>query len=97
MNSKKFLLASNVDGTSELTCGCDSWIDHWDHYGGNGKRTCSEVSCWNDAIGAHVNLGTSETVEIIPLCKAHNNTGGVIKVDTSTIFVNANPKATCEK
>lgn len=84
----------NINGTSDNSCSCGSWIAHWKNYGGESIPTyCSEISCiGKDLVGAHVQKETGDNSwYIVPLCKKHNADTGVIDVG-STPLVPANKK-----
>jgi hypothetical protein len=66
----------NIDGTSDNTCGCGSWLDHWLNFSGQSlPRYCPETSCTNKPeVGAHVqkNSNSDKNWYIVPLCKGCN-------------------------
>jgi len=90
----------NLGGTSERTCKCGSWLNHWMAYGG-GRYVgmCKESVCRNQAtVGAHVQkVGTTDMSHyIVPLCQEHNQQEGVsIKLMDGTVLVPANVSGTC--
>ena len=90
----------NVSGTSDNTCKCGSWLEHWRKYGGGAIPTyCSEKSCLGkDLVGSHVQKDGSSDSDwyIIPLCSRHNQKGGSFEVGTVT-FVSAKVGTTCGK
>jgi len=91
----------NINGTSDATCKCDSWLKHWETYGGGTSGLCAEKSCTTKAeIGAHVQKadGNDNKWYIVPLCKKHNGLHGQeIEIMDSTKLVSANTKQTCAK
>ena len=90
--------ARNINGTSDNTCRCGSWIQHWKNYGGNSEHPfCSALRCTRtDVVGAHVQKEYGSKWYIIPLCPEHNNMRGeTIDVSASTVFVSANVAETC--
>ena len=95
------ILVHNINGTSDNSCICGSWLKHWENFSGKKAGLCAEVSCQNKAeVGAHVQKEKSNTSKwyIIPLCSKHNNAKGQdIYVMDGTIFVSANTKETCSK
>jgi hypothetical protein len=90
----------NINGTSDNKCKCQSWLNHWENFGGAKVQYCSERFCLQtkDLLGAHVQKATSDMKwYIIPLCPTHNKVTGELTVSDSTIFVSANRSETCEK
>jgi hypothetical protein len=92
----------NINGTSQTTCACGSWLKHWEKFSGQSTAYCqvSSPNCMNkDLVGAHVQKSDSsdEKWYIYPLCSAHNQSTGVLEVSDSYKLVSANKKETCEK
>jgi hypothetical protein len=87
----------NINGTSQNTCTCGSWMKHWEKYSKTTTKYCSEKSCiGTDLVGAHVQKTTSDLKwYIIPLCKTHNASKDELEVVESTVFVSANKSETC--
>ena len=89
--------ASSINGTSDNTCRCGSWLAHWKQFGGNtAYPDCAAYGCSSRAtVGAHVQKEYGTKWYIIPLCTAHNNLRGqTITVKASTVFVPANKSET---
>ncbi len=91
---------NNVNGTSDNTCKCGSWLDHWKKYGGGTIPSyCAEKSCTKKPeVGAHVQKDSSTDTGwyIVPLCKEHNGqTGKSLEIMDSTTLVSANVSQTC--
>lgn len=86
----------NKNGTSERTCKCGSWKDHWIK---NSKEswplTCSAADCNNYAeVGAHV-INSNEPGEwIIPLCRVCNKSIGEFSIKNGVTLVSANKALT---
>jgi len=91
----------NINGTSDNTCKCGTWLKHWEKFSGKTAGLCTEIRCQNKAeVGAHVQKSYSSDSSwfIIPLCTAHNNMKGQeIDVMDGTTFISANTKETCNK
>lgn len=93
----------NINGTSDNSCICGSWLSHWCNFSGQRlPKTCPVKGCQNtDLVGAHVQKGghsTDQNWYICPLCKAHNNkTNTELDVLDDIILVSANKSKTCEK
>ncbi len=93
---------TNINGTIDSTCKCDSWLEHWKKFGGLPVRSyCPESRCTNKPeVGAHVQKDstTDKSWYIIPLCKEHNGkTGESLTVSDSIKLVSANVSETCGK
>lgn len=87
----------NINGTSQNKCSCGSWLAHWEKFSKGTTKYCKEKSCTNtDLVGAHVQKADSldDNWYIIPLCKIHNASSGILEVYGP--FVSANKKGTCE-
>lgn len=91
----------NVNGTSDNTCTCGSWLAHWKKFSGKEvPKYCAEVKCTNaPEVGAHIQKDS--TVDnnwyIIPMCKTHNAKATELTISDSTILVSANVSQTCGK
>ncbi len=90
----------NINGTSDKTCKCGSWLNHWKKY--SSKKLplfCSAAGCFEKStVGAHVLKDNSNDKGwyIIPLCNSHNALQGESLTVISTItFVSANVSQTC--
>lgn len=90
----------NINGTSQTTCSCGSWLSHWGKFSGQTASYCSIFGCLNkNLVGAHVQKAASYDGKwyICPLCKAHNKSTEELRVSDSSKLVSANKKETCEK
>lgn len=91
----------NINGTSEASCKCGSWLAHWKKFSNQTVTYCVETTCLKtDLVGAHVQKAdsTDSNWYIIPLCQTHNlakNT--VLTISDNYKLVSANKKETCEK
>ncbi len=95
---------SNIKGTSENSCPCGSWLNHYKRLNakGNSEFPCAESRCDRIAtLGAHVQIhGSGDRAwYIVPLCDEHNRqTGNSIEIDEAvTPLVLANVSTTCGK
>lgn len=91
---------NNVNGTSDSTCGCGSWLDHWKRFSGQPLPSyCPERTCWKKPeVGAHVQKDSSSDRSwyIVPLCMDHNRqTGKSLDLLDGTALVSANVSQTC--
>jgi len=92
----------NINGTSDTTCRCGSWLAHWKKFSGQTAPTyCPAGGCMKtDLVGAHVQKGGGSTDQkwyIYPLCGDHNKHKGELEASDSYALVSANKKETCEK
>lgn len=92
----------NINGTSDTTCKCGSWLKHWVNFSGLSIPTyCPVSNCLNkELVGAHVQRGGGSTDQkwyICPLCAKHNKHTGELDVSDAYKLVLANKKETCEK
>jgi hypothetical protein len=90
----------NINGTSQTTCVCGSWLQHWKNFSKQSVTYCPASGCLNtDLVGAHVQRasGSDDKWYIFPLCKAHNVSSGELEVSDAYKLVSANKKETCEK
>lgn len=45
----------NINGTSQNTCKCGSWLKHWEKFSGQTANCCGVIGCQRtDVVGAHV-------------------------------------------
>lgn len=95
---------TNINGTSDNTCRCASWLDHWVKF--NPERqsvpaTCPVLLCLRTpTVGAHVQKSgfLDSSWYIVPLCAEHNGKlGSSLDVSDSTSLASANVGATCGK
>ena len=91
----------NINGTSDSSCKCGSWIEHWENFSKQNRPTyCPVADCFEkDIVGAHVQKGAGSTDQkwyIYPLCSAHNKQTGELEVPDSYELVSANKKETCD-
>ena len=96
---EKRMKVYNINGTSDNTCKCGSWKQHWINFSGQKwPKCCCEKNCSNSAeVGAHVQkVNGSMRWYIVPFCKKHNNKAQSLEILDSTILVPANRSETCE-
>jgi hypothetical protein len=90
---------TNINGTSDTTCKCGSWLKHWQNFSRQSlPSTCPVLGCFqSDLVGAHVQKANSLNQKwyIIPLCKGHNASSSNLTVSDSVNFVSANKSETC--
>jgi hypothetical protein len=94
-------LVKNLKGTSDKTCKCSSWLQHWKNNSGGTKLPtyCIESTCRETTLlGGHVIKvnSTDKNHYIIPICAKHNSTDSEYSV-ADGYFVSANKSETCDK
>lgn len=90
----------NINGTSQTTCRCGSWLKHWEKFSSQTTVFCPVNGCLNkDLVGAHVQKaeGADTKWYIYPLCNSHNQSKEVLQVSDTYRLVSANKKETCEQ
>lgn len=89
----------NINGTSDNSCKCTSWLAHWEKFSGTKAGTCAEKSCLSQAtVGAHVQKQVTDMAwYIIPLCATHNKKAAEIDLYGDPKLVSANVSQTCGK
>lgn len=92
----------NINGTSQNTCRCGSWLEHWKKFSGQTLPThCPESSCTQKPeVGAHIQKDGSsdDSWYIVPLCTTHNGQKGKsLEISNSVKLVSANVSTTCGK
>jgi hypothetical protein len=86
----------NKNGTSERSCNCGSWKNHWINNSGSAWPTfCSASDCMQRAeVGAHVINYSFKDEWIIPLCYACNQRTDVFSISIFASPVPANKEKT---
>ncbi len=91
----------NINGTSRNTCGCGSWLAHWERFSGQSTPFCQAKGCIKrDVVGAHVQKaawGADRDWYVYPLCNEHNRYSGELEVSDTYALVPANVAQTCGK
>jgi hypothetical protein len=92
----------NINGTSDGTCRCASWLEHWEKYNPDRQAVpvfCSAADCVNNSIvGAHVQKDDDSDPNwyIIPLCMTCNaKTNQVLQVSDAISLAPADVGQTC--
>jgi hypothetical protein len=88
----------NIAGTSQATCRCGSWLNHWLKYSGwPSVEGCSVKYCTNkDIVGAHVQeIGGDGTWRILPLCAKCNAADEELETSEFRPLVLAGTVLTC--
>ncbi len=89
----------NINGSGEVPCNCDSWLDHWDRFSDQSPTYCPVEECMNRIeIGARVQKDNPADGGwyIVPLCQKHNaQTGKTLRVNDHVNMVSADARETC--
>lgn len=99
VTENELMKITNINGTSDNSCRCGSWLDHWKRYSGSSlPQWCVEETCDKEPeVGAHVQKNSiyDESWYIIPLCKEHNSLKGRSLEINDVEMVSANVAKTC--
>ena len=89
----------NKKGTSERSCVCGSWKNHWINFAKKDwPQYCSVQGCNNaPVLGAHVINAKVEGERIVPMCDSCNKLQGTFNLKGGVPVVKANTQETCEK
>ncbi|MFC1756635.1 hypothetical protein ACFLZC_00535 [Patescibacteria group bacterium] len=90
----------NINNTSDNTCSCGSWLEHWKDFSNQSLPSCCpEKSCPNKPdVGAHVQKDSvnDNNWYIVPLCKDCNaKAGGSLEIGDDIALVAASVNETC--
>jgi hypothetical protein len=89
----------NINGTSDSTCRCGSWLKHWERFSRHAAPSyCPVDGCLEKGLlGAHVqkDSATDRNWYIYPLCDKHNRATGTLNVNDTYKLVSANVSETC--
>ena len=91
----------NVSGTSNKSCKCGTWLQHWKNHSGRSMSAyCAEKACLNKPeLGAHVKKDdpSDTAVYIVPLCTKHNAETDSFELMAGMVLVSATPTPTCKE
>ena len=87
----------NKVGTSDRSCGCGSWKQHWINGAGKDQpRYCSVYGCSNQAtLGAHIYNSNVESEWIAPLCDSCNKISSEFSLSDGSTVVPTNKNNCC--
>lgn len=93
----------NANGTAGKSCGCGSWLQHWEKFSKKKSAKCSVHGCNQQAaVGAHITRPRAENDAyktapyIVPMCASHNGQhGNTFDSKEGVTFVWANVTETC--
>lgn len=92
---------TNINGTSEYSCSCGSWLKHWENFNKTGQKSPNICPACNSSyveVGAHVQIYGSpdKSWYIVPLCKKCNNKSSYEVLDIGNCpLAPANKSTTC--
>lgn len=89
----------NKNGTSNRTCNCGSWKNHWiNNSGKKWPAECSILGCNHKAtLGAHIINNNVPGEYIVPACDSCNKSSTEFDLKGGIKLVSANRQKTCEK
>lgn len=87
----------NKSGTSDRSCKCGSWKQHWINNSNEKWPTCCSVAgCDNKAtLGAHIYNPNVEGEWIVPMCESCNKNNSEFSLTGGITLVSANKSKTC--
>lgn len=87
----------NKSGTSDRSCSCGSWKQHWINNSGKEWPTyCSVDGCSNRAtLGAHIYNSNADGEWIAPMCESCNKINREFSLKGKITLVPANKSKTC--
>jgi hypothetical protein len=92
---------TNLNGTTQNTCRCGSWLAHWGKFSDQVAHGCFVNGCSKvHSVGGHVQKDstTDRNWYIVPLCDDHNRKWGEsLDIWDGANLVSANVSETCEK
>lgn len=89
----------NKNGTSNRSCKCGSWKQHWINNSDESWPTeCSILGCNNSpTLGAHVINSNVSGEYIIPACDSCNKLSSEFDLKGGITLISANKQKTCEQ
>lgn len=99
------MLVRNIEGTSDNTCRCGSWMTHWERFAAgrsalSAAPQCSIQGCSSyELLGAHAQKNSSgdNGWYIVPLCASHNQRTSSLSIRDDVPLAPANVSQTCGK
>jgi hypothetical protein len=87
----------NKKGTSDRSCNCGTWKQHWINKSGKSwPNECSISGCYNlPTLGAHIIHSEVEGEKIVPACDSCNKLGYEFNLKGGITLVSANKTTTC--
>ena len=89
---------ANKKGTSDRSCSCGSWKDHWlQNSGLNWPAACSVSGCSSKPVlGAHIYNSDVSGEKIAPFCDSCIKKDGKFSLKGGVRLVSANKQNTCD-
>lgn len=90
---------TNKSGTSDRSCVCGTWKQHWITFSKKSwPDQCSVSTCSSKpTLGGHVINKDVTGERIVPLCDSCNKLSGTFTLKASVSVPSANKAETCEK
>ena len=87
----------NKNGTSNRSCNCGTWKNHWiNNSGKSWPKECSVEGCSNTpTLGAHIINSSVSGEKIAPFCDSCNKLSGTFNLKGGITVVSANKSDTC--
>jgi hypothetical protein len=93
------MIVKNINGTSQNTCKCGSWLQHWKNFSNQQVPAyCPVVDCLErQLLGAHMQNDDPDDKRwfIVPLCSKHNAYAYSLVINDYIKLVSANVSETC--
>lgn len=88
---------SNKIGTSERSCNCGTWKQHWVNFANKSwPANCSVQGCVSaPALGAHIINSNVSGERIAPMCNSCNGLSGSFNLKGNVTLPSANTAETC--
>lgn len=88
----------NKKGTSNRSCSCESWKQHWINISGESwPEKCSIYGCSSTpTLGAHIYNSNVSGEKIVPACDSCNKLSDEFDLKSGTTLVSANKSDTCD-
>lgn len=88
---------SNKSGTSDRSCNCGTWQQHWLNYSKKSwPDSCSVKECTDSpTLGAHIYNPDVTGERIAPMCSSCNGLSGTFSLKGGVNLPSANKSETC--
>lgn len=90
---------ANKKGTSNRSCGCGTWKNHWSNSSDKSwPSDCSKKDCTNTPVlGAHIYNSKVTGEQIVPFCDSCNKLSETFSLNVGVVLIPANKSKTCEQ
>lgn len=89
---------TNINGRSDDTCKCGSWLEHWRKFSWGKRPCCSVAGCSaRQAVGVLVQkvYPADGFWYVVPVCPEHSRASGTLIIDDFVPLVSADVSGTC--